>query len=62
VSSPPAISAKLPADLSGKLLDPITKLGQRKTADACKKIEDFVSKVAMRRPGALSRPRWPRTG
>jgi hypothetical protein len=55
----PPLTRKLAADLAGKLDDALAKLGQRKTADACKKILEFTTKVDVERtrhtiPAALA--------
>ncbi|HET9852683.1 MAG TPA: choice-of-anchor Q domain-containing protein [Candidatus Limnocylindrales bacterium] len=44
-ASVPNVAPKLAADLAGKLDDAILKLGQKKTADACKKVQEFMTKV-----------------
>ncbi len=41
----PAVAPKLAAELAGKLSDAITKLGQKKTADACTKVQEFITKA-----------------
>ena len=44
-SATPPLTTRLANDLTGKLNDAIVKLGQTKTADACKKVHEFMTKV-----------------
>jgi hypothetical protein len=48
-SATPPLSPKLANELKGKLDDAILKLSQKKPADACKKIQEFMFKVDQER-------------